>query len=201
MCSIMKYVSIDIGIQHMGVVYAEIKNDYTIDFIISCELVDIEQLCKLCTDTDCLLHHSNYISDYMTHFFKKFPILETADTILVEQQPPMGWIVIQEIIRFQYREKVISVSPSSVHFHFSINRLNYEQRKKATQDIANKYLIKFDDYKNKERKHDMSDGLCQLVFYLSKKNADWINQKKVNLFKNQNKHYIESLKIFEYKNE
>jgi hypothetical protein len=175
----MQYVSIDIGLFHMAYTYANINEDFTIGDIIDVDLVNIKELCKQCKNTNCNFYHDSCICDYMEHFFYTYQsMLDSASVILFEQQPPMGFVSIQELIRHRYRNKAISVSPASMHCHFNIGDLNYEQRKDATDKIAQKWLAGFKNYTFQERRHDISDSLCQLLFYLSSKHREWLIQQE-----------------------
>jgi len=48
------------------------------------------------------------------------------------------------------------VSPVSMHTHFGMRHLNYEERKERTVSIADKYIEGEIPY---ERKHDIADAL------------------------------------------
>ena len=61
-----------------------------------------------------------------------------------------------------FKDKVILVSPVSMHTHFGMRHLNYEARKERTVEIANKYLNEEIPY---ERKHDIADALCMILYY------------------------------------
>jgi hypothetical protein len=60
-----------------------------------------------------------------------------------------------------FKEKVILVSPVSMHVHFGMRHLEYEERKERTVAIAEKYIEGGIPY---ERKHDIADALCMIVF-------------------------------------
>jgi len=57
-------------------------------------------------------------------------------------------------------DKVILVSPVSMHTHFGMGHLNYEQRKERVESIASRYVTI-----EEERKHDIADALCMIVYY------------------------------------
>lgn len=85
-----------------------------------------------------------------------------ADKILIERQPPSGFTNIEILLHYMFKDKVILISPVSMHTHFGMRHLNYDQRKERTITIANKYLeteIPF------ERKHDIADALCMIVYF------------------------------------
>ena len=56
---------------------------------------------------NCKLYHENAMCDYINHVFQEYSeYFNNADLILIERQPPMGLIVIQELIMNKYREKI-----------------------------------------------------------------------------------------------
>lgn len=171
----MNILSIDVGLYHFGYTYIRANDDYTLNKIIDCDLVDITSACK---DKFCVLYHDACISDYMSHFFKNYnEMLLESNIILVEQQPPLGFIAIQELIRYKYREKTIMVSPSSVHAHFNIGFLDYNQRKIQTEKYAMGYMSDIKNFVFQNRRHDIADSFCQLMFYLEVQNK--LHVKKV----------------------
>jgi hypothetical protein len=62
-----------------------------------------------------------------------------------------------------FKEKVTLVSPVSMHVHFGMRHLNYDERKERTVCISEKYISSnmMDQY---ERKHDIADALCMIVY-------------------------------------
>jgi hypothetical protein len=170
----MKVLSIDVGLYHMGLVVATLNDDMTVEKIHDCDLVDITTGCGL---VGCQLEHGRNICDYMSHFFQNYnEVLEETDIILIEQQPPMGFVAIQELVRFNYRSKTKVISPRTVHCHFGIQHLDYERRKLASEDIARHWLSEFKNYTFQERKHDMADAYCQLKWWSSNMNKQWIDK-------------------------
>jgi len=120
-----------------------------------------------CTDENCKLKHTMCISDYMAHLFQKYSdIFEKSHIILIERQPPKGFVAIQELILFKYREKSILLSPNAIHKHFSMSKVQ-KFRKMFTEKLSKERLQPFPDYTNNERKHDMGDAYCQLIYYLN----------------------------------
>lgn len=187
-------VSIDIGFEHMGVIGAQVFEDYTLDTITFCKLVNIKKLVTECSMDNCELKHSLCITDYMYHFFKIYgDHFERATHIVIERQPPKGFIAVQELIIYRYREKTTLVSPNSIHKHFTMPKVQ-KLRKMFTVCMANNRLSKFLDYANSPRKHDMSDAYCQLMYFLNKKQS--VLESQQNLEKNQE--YEKHLGSFAY---
>ncbi len=160
----MHVISIDIGLYHLGFIQAYVENKKTV--VTQCELIDIKSLSEYCNDSNCELHHERCISDYVSHLFKThYTSFEKANRILVEQQPPTGFISIQELIRNKYRNKVSVINPRKMHTFFDIGHLNYEQRKEFTVSYATRALKHFQSFQELERKHDMADAYCLLRYY------------------------------------
>lgn len=157
----MYIISIDIGLNNLGIVGGYLNN------INLCKKVDIKALCQYCAIKNCGLYHNLCMSDYVSHFIKDYQkYLNMADIILIERQPPCGFISIQELIVFQYRDKVKMISPNSVHKYFDITHYNYERRKEFVTQYAENALKMFPDFKDSKRKHDVSDAYCMIIFWL-----------------------------------
>ena len=187
----MRVLSIDIGIINLGYVYAElifdhdtniIKNNLLIDrsdfiSIISCDRVDITTIKhdKVCFH-DCKLHHENCIPDYLDHFIQENEeIFINSDIIIIERQPPVGITNVQDLLFTKFRNKVKLVSPNTIHKFFKMSKCDYDTRKIESLELTNKYLKQFTTFQNNERKHDISDAMLMIIYYLTK-------EKKCNTF-------------------
>ena len=161
----MYIISIDIGLNNLGIVGGYLNN------INLCKKVDIKALCQYCAIKNCGLYHNLCMSDYVSHFIQGYQkYLNMADIILIERQPPCGFISIQELFVFQYRDKVKMISPNSVHKYFDITHYNYERRKEFVTQYAENALKMFPDFKDNKRKHDVSDAYCMIIFWLHTEN-------------------------------
>lgn len=162
----MNIVSIDIGLFHLGMVRCQTLEDYTYKKVDFCKLINLKKLVEECELEDCKFEHELCIADYMRHFFSVYgDVLDGADVILVERQPPMGFISIQELLRYQYRDKVVVISPNAVHSYFGIGGRDYEGRKDFTVQYSQKYLEEFESFHG-NRKHDLGDSFVMLRYYL-----------------------------------
>jgi hypothetical protein len=149
----MKVLAIDIGYHNMGLVLAEAGKGPKVDveFIKKVSLGDYKYI------------YSNDIVDLVPLFVDAHKhIFEAADTILIERQPPGGFTNIEVLLHYMFKDKVVLVSPVSMHTHFGMRHLNYEERKERTVSIADKYIDGEIPY---ERKHDIADALCMIVYY------------------------------------
>jgi hypothetical protein len=149
----MKVLAIDIGYHNMGLVMAEcgkgpqIKIDYN-------KKVSLE---------DYKYVYSNDMVDLVPLFVEDHrEIFDRADTILIERQPPGGFTNIEILLHYMFKDKVILVSPVSMHTHFGMRHLNYEERKERTVSLAEKYTEIDIPY---ERKHDIADAVCMLMYH------------------------------------
>ena len=149
----MKVLAIDIGYHNMGLVLAECGKG---------PKVDVEFMKKVSLE-DYKYIHSNDIVDLIPLFVEDHRfIFDAADTILIERQPPGGFTNIEVLLNYMFKDKVILVSPVSMHTHFGMRHLNYEERKERTVSIADKYIEGEIPY---ERKHDIDDALFMILYY------------------------------------
>lgn len=149
----MKVLAIDIGYHNMGLVLAECGNGPKIDveFVKKVSLEDYKYI------------HTNDIVDLVPLFVDAHKyIFDAADKILIERQPPGGFTNIEVLLNYMFRDKVVLVSPVSMHTHFGMRHLTYEERKERVVEIANKYLKNEIPY---DRKHDVADALCMILYY------------------------------------
>jgi hypothetical protein len=161
----MKILSIDIGIINLGYVYAEISP--TIQ-VIDCNKINITNvfhnkvpICKCC------LNHEKCIPDYLDHFIQENQeMFDNADTILIERQPPVGITNVQDLLFVRFRKKVKLVSPNSVHKYFKMDK-DYDTRKEESEQISLSYLNDFLSFQQNEIKHDISDAMIMIIFYVN----------------------------------
>jgi hypothetical protein len=173
-------VSVDIGLPHFAFVACICvleEHVWWIKSIHSYHMFDIRQF--TCGGyLECHLSHEKCAVDYVAHLEKNYPVFKQADCILVEQQPPRGLMGIQECLHYTFRKTVKMVAPRSIHAAFGILKYTYEQRKEWTTAFATSYLSLFHlNLQDYDRKHDIADALCQLVYYLLRQTARNCNGK------------------------
>lgn len=183
----MLYLSVDIGYNNLALIKSD-ENKKVSD----CDLVDIKKTKDNCHDPECKLYHDNCFTDYMEHVFKEYSDYFDTDAIILERQPPEGFVVIEQLIHSKFRSKSIIISPSSMHAHFDIGHYDYETRKKCTEKIAEKYLENFPTYKFAERKHDMADAMCQLIYYLAVLEEKRVQKEIDDRIKEDNRIFLEN---------
>ena len=171
----MIIIGIDVGYHNMAMVETQVDEDYNVT-VTNVHTIDLTNLPhRRVSVSNCYLHHSLEIADLMAHFIQEYgPILEQADKIVIERQPPTGLTQIETLLFYLYRDKTILVSPNAMHSHFKIGHLEYSDRKQQTIRIANPYLK---DFPNLGRIHDASDALCLILFHL------WPYKEKIRLLK------------------
>lgn len=164
----MIITSIDIGLHNLGLVLAEVSDEtFSINQIVKCDKIDIKSLVTECGCKE--FSHRLCMADYARHLFREYSeYFEFADVILVERQPPTGIQSLENLITYNFTDKVHLVHPRSVHKHLDFGTLGYEQRKIMSNNISERHLGHLDNYINEERKHDMSDALCMILFYIDK---------------------------------
>lgn len=195
----MYVISIDIGLFHLGIIGAKVTQDYRLEEVDFCELVNLKELVEYCNIPGCEFHHELCISDYMIHFFEKYKKwLDRSNIILLEQQPPMGFISVQELIRFKYRSKTVTISPNSVHSYYDIGHRNYEQRKEFTVLYSKQYLEKFDSFNTNKRKHDLADSFIMLMYYLCVRNREYVNDVMLRESKDNYRDIILSMESLKF---
>ncbi len=184
----MKVLTIDIGVHHLGLVFSELSPDFSEAQVEWFELVNITKYThnKIHRE-DCKLYHTKTFADWITHCIQEYEqYFDMADKILIERQPPMGFVVVEQLIFYRFREKSILISPTSLHCHFGIRECDYEQRKLETIQIIldtgllESHKTKFDSL---ERQHDITDSLCMLIFWASKCHAEWCSEERLKKFK------------------
>ena len=149
----MKVLAIDIGFHNMGLVLAEFEDS---------PKIDVKYMKKVSLEDYKYIHTNDFV-DLIPLFVEDHQdIFDSADKILIERQPPGGFTNIEILLNYMFKDKVTLISPVSMHMHFGMRHLDYEERKERTVRLAEKYL---DDEIPYERKHDIADAFCMIVYY------------------------------------
>jgi hypothetical protein len=186
----LKVLSIDVGVQHLGLSLALVnKENNTLIKIIDTNLIDITKFThNVCSRKDCPLYHTKTFYDWLSHVFVEHPCFEEADAILIERQPPGGFIVVEQIIFGRFREKTWLINPRSVHKFLGIGHFDYEGRKRMSEKAGNLVLSETlkKECEGYDRQHDISDSICQLLYWCNKQNYEYRlkEQKKLSQMKN-----------------
>ena len=166
-CEPALVISVDIGLINFAYVTAEL--DRASLRVKDVRRVDLRKMphqkIKL---EDCRLRHGNVAADMLLHLFQEEEAFSSADVILVERQPPGGLQDYEQVLRAVFNAKVILVSPVTVHAHFHMRGLTYDERKEKSIRLSEKCLGVFASFSDDARKHDMSDAYCILKMVYEK---------------------------------
>ena len=152
-----KVLAIDVGYHNLALVVAECEN----------ARVEITAMKKVSLE-DYKYIQTNDIVDLVPLMVREHQSwFDSADHILIERQPPGGFQNIEVLLHYMFREKAVLIHPVSLHAHFGIGRLTYEERKERTTSIAEKYIpvIPY------ERKHDIGDAVCMISYFNFRKSV------------------------------
>tara|TARA_B100001094_G_scaffold313368_1_gene351092 strand:+ start:274 stop:1008 length:735 start_codon:yes stop_codon:yes gene_type:complete len=179
---------VDIGVKHLGLA-AMISEKGTYEFreVVGVDLMDITTFPHHGDSEKCCLSHTKTFADWMEHIFVYYDIIfSKVDKILIERQPPGGFVVVEQLIYSRYRDKCELIAPNSVHKFFKIGMYDYDERKEKVEEIARKkinnpsVLVEFESF---ERKHDMADAICFGIFWLSKRNQEYLEEENIKRLK------------------
>lgn len=162
----MIIISIDVGYHNMALVKLKADEDYILSteeaHVIDITKIPHKRVCR----HECTIPHTSEVADMMAHFFQEYGyLLDEADLVLVERQPPTGLTQIETLLLYLYRSKTHLVSPNAMHNHFNIGHYEYDRRKQETVKIAEPYL---DGFTELGRVHDASDAVCLALFHTHK---------------------------------
>ena len=182
---------IDVGILNLGVSIGLIDKEFNLKEIAYVDLINITKYTheRELDGIKCKLRHTKSIADWMEHIFHEhLPLFQEADYILVERQPPSGLVAIEQLIYYRWRDKCHIISPRSMHKYYNIGNFDYEQRKQKTIYIATN-LYKWhqraiDRYEKFERKHDITDSVCLMAFWLNKNKINYLEKKRKDRLQN-----------------
>ena len=121
--------------------------------------IDIEYIKKVSLEDYKYLRSNDFV-DLIPLFVEDHQdIFDSVDKILIERQPPGGFTNIEILLHYMFKDKVILISPISIHTHFGMRHLDYEERKDRSIRLAEKYTNIDIPY---ERKHDIADAIMHV---------------------------------------
>jgi hypothetical protein len=184
--------SIDVGVKNLGISFTEMKKDFTVNQVIWFDCIDITTFVHLDKETKkkCPLYHEKTYCDYLEHVFYLYhELFDASYRILVERQPPQGYVVVEQLIFSKFRDKVKLISPNSMHAYFSWRKFDYEKRKYYSEqqalfllkDKPRDYLV--EEFNCHPRKHDISDSICMVLFWSYKMHENWKVEESKRSFK------------------
>lgn len=166
-----RIVGIDIGLTHLAMI--KMIGETVVDM----HVVDIYKI--PCVRSPCLLHHTKSLSDCFDHLLYKYEaFLADFDHIVIERQPPKGFVSVEQLFFRQFRDRATLVHPTSMRKYFpNVWSDDYDERKRLAvkwarqrllqqQDggLRNKLMLqKFDAY---NRNHDIADAILLAYYFL-----------------------------------
>lgn len=178
-----KVLSIDIGVINMGLSLSVINKDYTFKEVLLVDNIDITSYKhSKCKYSECNLHHTKTFCDWVEHMiYENREHFDYCDIILLEKQPPKGFVVIEQLIYSKYRNKTYLINPRSVHKYLNFKGFDYDARKKFSEKIGDQYMSQelIEKTKKYKRRHDISDTICMLLFFLRKKREEYVKDERM----------------------
>jgi hypothetical protein len=189
---------------HFGISLSIINEDFTLREIIWVDNIDITKYKHTkCTVDKCALYHTKTFNDWIDHTIQENrEYFEESDMIIIEKQPPQGFVVVEQLIFSKYRRKTTLISPQSVHKFLNFFDLDYEKRKELSIKIGDRYLSPelIDRAKTFDRRHDISDSICMLLYFINKKQEEYKKSQRYSRLTKDLKgiNVIEKLETFRY---
>ena len=172
-----KVLSIDVGVIHLGISVSILNLDYSLKEIVWIDNIDITDYKHTkCLISQCKLYHTKTFSDWIEHVIQENKeYFDGSDIIIIEKQPPAGFVVVEQLIFSKYRNKTTIVSPNSVHKYFNFFDLDYDKRKEFSIKIADRFLSEelIERSKKFDRRHDISDSICIMLYFINKKQEEY----------------------------
>ena len=166
----MILIGIDVGHINMGITRCVLDDENKPTFTHAFKKNIAHVIHHRIEPMECKIPHTNETCDRVAHFIQEYrPMFGEADKILIERQPPMGLKDIEALLMSAFRDKTILISPNSMHKHFGISHYDYEQRKEKTVGVATDHIGHIYDFQAVERKHDIADAVCLVLFYIKTK--------------------------------
>lgn len=177
-------LSIDVGVKNLGISLSSCTFEFVFVELIWFETVDItrfghktkqeERNCQIRHG----LHHQKTYADYVSHLISNYQgAFDECDIILIERQPPGGYVMVEQLIFSEFRYKSVLIHPLSVHkfFGWTTMKYTYDERKVKSAQVM-MYILRSGDreylkdkYECKHRKHDASDTVCFLLYWLDRR--------------------------------
>lgn len=198
-----KVLSIDVGIIHLGVSVFKVDQHFCSNTLEHFDLINITKFThKHVSKNDCDLYHNKTISDWMEHVFQDNLYFYESDYILIERQPPQGHTAVEQIIFNKFRNKVVLISPNSVHKYLGISHLDYDSRKNESEYVLYQTLddncIPYNTLESFDRLHDIGDSICMFLYWIHCERKELYLNKKRQRFKTRISTYDKNKTISEW---
>lgn len=172
----MLVCSLDVGVVNLAVAFVEVDpSTYRLRHIVKVENVDTRLLEHSAVPLRaCTLGHSKTAADRVMHFIQERGQLFDACThVLIERQPIRGLTDVEQLLFALFRSKAELISPNAMHKLFNMQDFSYDDRKVRTVQVADSLLDRstFSEYHAMERRHDVADALCLLIYWAFTRHA------------------------------
>ena len=160
-----RILAIDAGILNLGWAVAEYTTHRVSDLrVLAYGNEDVTRACRV---EGCSLPHSRELWDRLhhTHAHVLRDYAEEADTVLLERQPPGGLGEVTAFFYSMYRDKATYIHPRSMHTHYGMGHLGYDDRKRHMLGVARQWVPHLDCGVDR-RTHDVADALGMMGFWL-----------------------------------
>lgn len=190
-------LSVDIGVINLAITVSKIDREFNFIEVIWLDLINITEFNhRHVSKENCRLHHSRTFSDWLDHVYQDNQnFFQDVDFIIIERQPPMGFVAVEQLIFNKYRDKSTLINPKNVHTFLNMSNLDYQGRKDRSEKLAMP-LVTDPDLREQiamyHRQHDICDSLCMLLYWLEKKRKELNKQK---LLERVNKTVIDTINI------
>lgn len=171
-------LSVDVGVINLGITVSRVDKEFNFMDVIWLDLINITQFSHttVCKE-NCTLQHTRTFSDWLDHVYQdNEKIFQDVDFIIIEKQPPMGFVVVEQLIFNKYRNKASLINPINVHTFLNMSGLDYQGRKARSEKLAMPLITNPDlceQIKFYHRQHDICDSLCMLMYWLHKKREEF----------------------------
>lgn len=172
-----KVLAFDAGITHVGWVAATVSDDWQAIAIVGAACVDITDVRHdRVPERKCTIPHTNSLADRYAHFVQEMgPAFHEADWIFVEQQPPQSaGMVFEQLLLLDRRDCTASISPAKIHARFGLPRGDYDRRKEASCEVAQRLFPELAPLMAAARRaHDIADAACILKYACEQRHVLW----------------------------
>jgi hypothetical protein len=172
-----RVLSFDAGITHVGLVAAQVSDDWTAIEVTHAACIDLTDVRHdRVPRRQCKLPHTNSLAHRYAHFVQEMePLICEATHFFVEQQPPQSaGMVFEQLLLFHFQGLTTSVSPARIHARFGLPRGDYERRKAASCDVAVCLFPALAPFMaSASRGHDIADAACILQYQCEQRHRTW----------------------------
>lgn len=167
-------LGVDVGYTHLALALVTVAADYTQPHVSGFALINLAaHVHRRVPASACRLHHSAMTADKVAHVVQEFAEwIAEAEEVVIERQPPGGMTDVEQLLVAATRDKARLLAPRTMHAHLGLSRLDYEQRKHATEAFACALCPALAAHTGLRRKHDIADAVCLAVTRAAQRSAE-----------------------------